>query len=548
MKKLLALLLSLVLIFTFSACNSGNNSDSSSKDKSSSSSQGSVNNQNPIPDNLFEYTFTDADYDKYITSLNNLKTSAISGNSKDDVIKYRDESENLSNYLSTQNQIANVIYYAENTEEASNHYEKIEKLLTQAAAEYYRIYRDIYTSNSAFKDIVFEGWTTEEIRSLANLDVNEFIRTRDALSDILLEFNALDDSKSNWASTVNSLYYEHVTEANNQAKAWGYSNYYDYMSENGYSRDYSASDRQNFRKYVKEYIVPAYDECYSAIRRLTITQTDLNEFNRISNTAYDKLETDYVKGFISTFDGSIKQKMEAMFDGKHIRFGTKDSLEAAFTAYLPYYDQSVVFLSDGYYKSTSTTVHEMGHFVSLYNYDYSATSYDLLETHSQGSEWLLLYYLKDHMSKGAYKIKVVDEIATLYDLMIRCAIIDEFEETVYKALIPYQPSEYDDLIERICQKYGSNVNQSLGIDNYLKHVIIRSPVYYISYATSAISAANFYVKALDEGYEAAQESYRKLQEGNKDEGFLYNLEYAGLPSPFKSETYVNLCNKFSTLY
>lgn len=546
MKKLLALLLSLVLILSLSACNQS--ADTSSKDKNENSQTEIILDNLPkIPEDIFEYTYTDADYDRYLESLNNLKTSAIIGSNENDVKKYLKESEKLAQYLSTQHSVANVIYYAENTDEANERFEKIDKLMTQSAAEFYRTYRDIYVSSSPYKDIVFEDWTEEEIESISNLDIDEFVRTRDVLSDILLEFNALDSDKYDWGTKVNNLYFDHVKAANEQAKAWGYDNYYDYMTENGYSRDYSEADRKAFRENVKQYIVPAYINCTEAIQQLSpyITQGDYYEFYNLYSSEYNKLSTNYVDGFINTFDGSMKEKMNAMFDGKHIRYGTKDSLEGAFTAYLEYYGQSVVFLSNGSYKSTSTVVHEMGHFVSLYNYEYSGTSYDLLETHSQGTEWLMMAYLEDKMSDGAFDIYFINSAYTLFDLIIRCAIIDEFEETVYKAATPYKASEYDALLETICQKYGTGINEAFGLENYINHVKIRNPVYYLSYATSALSAANFYVKAKENGYSAAQECYRKLQEGNKDEGFLFNLEYAGLPSPFKSETYRNLCDKFN---
>lgn len=549
MKRLLALLLSLVLIFSLSACNQ--DADSSSRNKNESSQSDVVLNNLPkIPEDIFEYVFTDADYIRYLESLNNLKTAAISGSSETDVTKYRDESEKLAEYLSTQRSVANVIYYAENTTEAKKRYEKIDKLMTQSAAEYYRTYRDIYTSNSPFKDIVFEDWTDEEIDSISSLDIDEFIRTRDVLSDILLEFNSLDSSKPDWGTKVNKLYFDHVKAANEQAKAWGYDNYYDYMTENGYSRDYSEADRKSFRDNVKQYIVPAYINCTDAIKQFSthITQADYYEFYNLYSTEYNKLSTNYVEGFINTFGGSMKEKMSAMFDGKHIRYGTKDSLEGAFTAHLEYYGQSVVFLSNGTYKSASTVVHEMGHFVSLFNYDYSGTSYDLLETHSQGTEWLMMAYLEDKMSKGAFDIYFLDSAYQLFDLIIRCAIIDEFEETVYKAKTPYKATEYDALLDTICRRYGTGINEAFKLENYINHVKIRNPVYYISYATSALSAASFYVKAKENGYEAAQEAYRKLQEGNKDEGFLYNLEYAGLPNPFKAATYRDLCDNFEDYY
>ena len=71
-------------------------------------------------------------------------------------------------------------------------------------------------------------------------------------------------------------------------------------------------------------------------------------------------------------------------------------------------------------------------------------------------------------------------------------------------------------------------------------VVVEQPVYYISYGVSAISAVNIFTIA-DENYEEAVEIYCSLiEELDLEEGFLGNIQSAGLDGPFDDEVYVKL--------
>ncbi len=549
MKRLLSLILALVLILTcLAACNtssggdSGSNNDSS-KESNSTGTSSNGNNQND-PVDYFKCIYTQADYDEYIANLGKLKSAVINDESRDEIKRLYDLTEDQASFLTTQCGIANTVYYAEMTDEANAKYDEMDGYNTNAAAEYFKAYREMYNATSSNKDIVFADWTETEIRSLSNLDIDEYVRTNNAMNDILLEYMELDSDSFGWADKVNELYFDHVKEATAHAKAWGYDNYYDYMTENVYVRDYSAADRDRFRQYVKEYVIPLYAATVNAAYSIKPSATDYNDLTALTMKSHKDLKEDYLNGFINTFSGSIKEKMLSVFQNNRILYGDENSTEAAFTMRLDYYDDSICFFAEGYYQSLPTFVHELGHYVSFFNYSSSGNAYDLLETHSQGTEWLLLYYLDGKLSESLYDLYFISNAADLFQLVITATIIDEFEETVYKAATPYTADEYDDLLKSICNEYNPNVYDSFNMAEYIKHVSIQNPVYYLSYATSAISAVDFYVIANTEGYAAATEIYRRLQEGEDKKGFVYNLEKAGLSNPFKESTYTNLYNNF----
>ena len=76
-------------------------------------------------------------------------------------------------------------------------------------------------------------------------------------------------------------------------------------------------------------------------------------------------------------------------------------------------------------------------------------------------------------------------------------------------------------------------------------MVLESPVYYVSYAVSGIAAINLYTMA-QQDETAARESLRKLmEEPVEDEGFLVNIQNAGLSGPFDEEVYRQLMYRYT---
>ena len=95
-------------------------------------------------------------------------------------------------------------------------------------------------------------------------------------------------------------------------------------------------------------------------------------------------------------------------------------------------------------------------------------------------------------------------------------------------------------MDEVVSQYGDpeEINYVIGdLNTYWKMVVVEQPVYYISYAVSAVAAMDIYVTAT-ENEEQAWTAYRALvEEMDPDAGFLKNLENAGIDGPFEEDVY-----------
>ena len=105
----------------------------------------------------------------------------------------------------------------------------------------------------------------------------------------------------------------------------------------------------------------------------------------------------------------------------------------------------------------------------------------------------------------------------------------------------------DKIMYDVCDRMGGydNIKELIGTDpqTYWKRVVISSPVYYISYATSLISSLELYSISLD-SFNDAKNKYEKLIhfDYDNDLNYLDVLDYADLSSPFEIETFENYIN------
>lgn len=98
-------------------------------------------------------------------------------------------------------------------------------------------------------------------------------------------------------------------------------------------------------------------------------------------------------------------------------------------------------------------------------------------------------------------------------------------------------------MNEICTRYGGKefVEEYItDISSYWKFVVIESPVYYISYAVSAIASLTLYSMATED-YAKALSVYNELTAGELiQDAFLENLKKADLATPFEESVYVSI--------
>jgi oligoendopeptidase F len=230
--------------------------------------------------------------------------------------------------------------------------------------------------------------------------------------------------------------------------------------------------------------------------------------------------------------------------------------DGAFVTYIYSAELPIAYFGAGY-DSCFTIVHEFGHFMNeIYSEDVEDDefdqSYDLLEMHSQGNELLYLCYLEENaeMTELGWTLVETHQLVNTFYIVMAGMTIDTFEQAVYlnhydgpgseeiMADNVITADEYDDVYAGLSEYLG--IEEAYRVDDYWRNVVISSPCYYISYSISAINALQLYVKANDEGLEAAKESYLKLFTYSDVDGEMSLdevLDYAGLLSYTEEATY-----------
>lgn len=506
---------------------------------------GSIYYQPVQPEFSFEYRLTEDDYTEFKEIATALENAIINDEEREIVEDLMEQFNNKFEFIEAHYIIGQVNYYR-NLKSNTN-----KKAFDAAVEMYYDMFEDykafcraIYESESTYKEEFFEGWTEEDISILYVDPVASELSQR--MTELEENANSLNYQAPVWAGLVCNLYKQYVDISKEYASYYGYENYYDYASENVYSRDYSREDLDAFHQYVKEYIVPLTK------KYMRKASTDLSYLNgnqrylveNILEQPFNKIGVNYVDLYIDSFTGKLNENFNHLFD-KGAMFLESDSraYEGAFVNYISYYEEPFAYFGPGY-QSTYTIVHEMGHYASAYSYNFGGLNYDLAETHSQANEWLFSYFLKDVLEEEVHNVLVSQTLAEALQMVVIATAIDEFEQKIYNG--NYLPSEYDAVMAEVHASYDMQSIYSL--DNmqwYWKMVTLGSAVYYISYATSQIASINLYVVAENEGYEAAQEVYRKIQEeGTSEQGFVEVILNAGLPNPFVEETYKDMADVF----
>lgn len=503
----------------------------------------------------FEYSFTQADADEFnalLAEFQSLVLDDTAASFYDMQLAYECMTDKFD-YIEAQTLIGKVIYDKDNTADSAwDNYMAAYDAYQNAYNAYLETLRQLYASGAEFNRILFDGWTQEDIDELMGTDSE----TDEKLAELKLQNEEIEKEllelpfAGNWTVLASPLYEKLV--ANNQqiAQLKGYANYYEYAQKEVYTRDWDPEEIAEYRQYIKEYIVPLYEQLYNRQYKI-VNELGFGKINpavaKLEETKYGSLKPNYVSMYFDSFEGELGDRFRAMFEKNALVFVDGDNgSETAYTNYLGYYGEPYcVFGSGVYYQNAYTVVHEVGHYASFYSFDLSALSYDLAETHSQANEFLFLSYMKNHFDENIHEYLVVSKAIDTVWTIIQTSIINDFEYEIYSAETPYTASDYVGIIERLCEEYGVETRKN-DVSLYTLYVSTLSPVYYISYGVSLVACLDLFSTALSD-YEAAQECYRILQSDAADtDGFMSALELAGIGSPFEEQTFIKIVDALRT--
>ena len=327
---------------------------------------------------------------------------------------------------------------------------------------------------------------------------------------------------------LGQFYIEMTALRNRLARTYGYNNYADYAYAEVFGRDYTPADAAGFQTSVKAHLVPIFQTLFDAYN-----------YNLFYNgSTYQDASQEMLLDTIEPYMDDVSSELSDAF--QYLRqCGLIDAalsntkLSGAFTVPLDSYDAAYIY-SDraGGNHDLTTIVHEFGHF-SAFCYGESSASYDIMEVHSQGLEALYLQFA-DALYGDEAQAQVGYTLFNLLYSVISGCMYDELQQYAYTA----DGLTLDALNRKSAQlmaEYGLTALGPDGVDYSwidIPHTF-ESPMYYISYATSAIMALEIYMESQTAGFEAAADRYLAfVAASGESDGFQAVVNSSGLDNPF----------------
>ena len=499
------------------------------------------------------YTATPEEFEAAKALIERMKEAGM--NDIDSFEAIYDEFEVVFYHLAEQMTIASIIYYCNMLDEEATERNNKTTEMFREVQDAYNVALQELLENSPNKEELFADWTEEEKQELRNYS-SEIMAIRNQIDILEKEYDKLDsDTTPNYGEKVVE-YYKQIIVLNNQLAAmFGYDNYYDYATERVYGRDYTAEDLAAYHSYVKNNIagkVSSIESKFYEQRDAISSNTNAwNLFLSFMTKKFDSMEDNYVMMYFNSLgDTNMGVAMRDVFESENCVFANNtNSHPTAFQTWLYESEKPFcLFGSDG--QSSTTIVHEVGHYYAAYTND-DISDYDLCETHSQANEFLFLDYCSDKIQKNVFAPSLTYQLLNTCLTICIAAAVDEFEQKVYslsnEEIMAMTVADFDAIMADVTKSYGG-ILDDYDPAGYWKQVAVRNPVYYISYSVSAVASLSIYAMVLED-VDSAYAAYQALVEtdGIEEMGYVEALAVAGVASPFDQSSHSKIAKLIDEL-
>ncbi len=357
------------------------------------------------------------------------------------------------------------------------------------------------------------------------------------------------------APKLDEIYDKMVALRAGMAKKLGFDSYIDYIYLARGRYDYGAKDVEEFRRQVREVIVPLcrrlreeqaarlgveklcyYDEALVFPEGNAVPEGDRAELVEKARRMYRELskETGEFFDFMADHD---------MFD-----LETKQGKRGGgYCTFLPEYKSPFIFANfNGTNADVNVLTHEAGHAFEAYTasrniklMDMVFSSYEVAEIHSMTMEyfthpWMELFFGD---KAGRYLYSHVMEALEAVPYMV---CVDEFQHKVFEnpSMTAFDRRKVWKELEKVYLPWrdydGHKFLEEGGFWMQKQHIFL-FPFYYIDYALAQMGAFEFYGRMKKDRDQAWKDYYRLCQAGGS-KGYFELLDLAGLSSPFAEGT------------
>lgn len=374
----------------------------------------------------------------------------------------------------------------------------------------------------------------------------------------------LEDYYRDLNQQCGEIYTQLVALRTQRAEISGFDNYLDYYYFNRSYRGYGREEIENFRAWVKEYIVPVYRQLKNdASARLGHPlnlfeyTAPLPEQTRVSYlesiTSASKL-VDIAVGILQDLSPETREMIDYMTrNNLYDLTSSPNKATGAFTTYFYGWQEPYVLSNN---DDAGTYIHEMGHALNFFRtgdlmvLEQDLQGSDISEIHSQTLELLASPWLdRIYTDAGAAEKSNVFE---MFITILSATMVDEFQHKVYEnpdmsteqlnALYAQLELEYFGEIDNLGLSYLDN-----GLDWVDIHHLFESPMYYIEYALTAVVALDFWQDS-KENWDDAFRSYIQFIDIPNDVNLSDSLTLAGLDNLFEKSTIEALSQNLSSYF
>ncbi|WP_099364545.1 M3 family oligoendopeptidase [Fredinandcohnia onubensis] len=404
-----------------------------------------------------------------------------------------------------------------------------------------------YTKLVASAKIMFEG----EERTLAQLE--PFTESKDRgmrkkANEVRFAFYQEHQEK------FDEIYDQLVKVRTRIAHKLGFKNFVELAYVRLTRTDYNAEMVANFRKQVKEHIVPLavklrerqaerigidslkyYDESFSFKSGNAVPKGDPEWIIENGKKMYEELSEETKEFFNYMIETNLMDLV-----------AKKGKASGGYCTYISDYQAPYIFSNfNGTSGDIDVLTHEAGHAFQVYSSrhyevpEYNWPTYEAAEIHSMSMEfftwpWMELFFKED---TDKYKFSHLSEALLFLPYGVA---VDEFQHFVYENP-EITPTERNKAWRDIEKKYmplrdydGNEYLEKGGFWQRQSH-IYTTAFYYIDYTLAQICAFQFWKKSR-ENHEAAWADYLHLCKQGGSKPFTQLVEVANLLSPFEEGT------------
>ncbi|MCL1990622.1 MAG: M3 family oligoendopeptidase [Defluviitaleaceae bacterium] len=352
-------------------------------------------------------------------------------------------------------------------------------------------------------------------------------------------------------ATLDDIYDQLIQVRSDIAKKLGFNNF----TELGYVRmkrtDYNAIDVANFRKQVRDVIVPVASDIYEK-QRARLGLDKLRYFDLLfefeSGNAMPKGDPDWILAqgtkMYSELSPETKAFFDVMVDQKLLDLVNKDGKQGGgYCTYINDYKVPFIFSNfNGTSGDIDVLTHEAGHAFQVYRSrhieipELAFPTFESCEIHSMSMEfftwpWMELFFETD-VEKYKYS-----HLASALTFIPYGVLVDEYQHFIYdnptatkearkaewrrleKQYLPHKDYEGCDYLARGGWWHGQS------------HIFL-SPFYYIDYTLAQICALQFWKRMMNED-PTAWSDYLTLCDVGGSKSFLELIQLGNLKSPFE---------------